>query len=502
MTRSTARAATTCCKAERGTTGSLAGSGATTWWAVRGTTRSTPGKAATSSWPDTATTPCTVAAAATGSRAGPGNDSLYGGSGNPDVLAGQSGYDLLVGEAGNDRLWGGGGNDTLYGGADGDSALSGGCRERLHRRRRGGDDRIFGGCGARHARWRCRRRHVPVQLLGSAAADEVRDYGNGGDVLEFNVPKEDDGSALVFRPVAGGTLVTGGGFRGAGARPGGGGARPGGCRDRLTRLRSVGTRRAKGAGDRLGLCLPGVRLCPRGSPIPELVALALATAHCCSRLSRPVRSRRRRSAPATVQAPAGALPQAGEARGMPMPCRAGRIPPPGPPGPPGLPGPPGDRGCAQASRRSWSTGADRCGGSVRSAGFPRGARRGCPRATRRSGGRGTARASRIARGAQAIAVRPVRPVPLGRRAAVDDRAMGTAWSRGASRPRGPKGPRGFAAFRVFALLYLAIIAVVVPFTTAQGIDSRYLAPVYVRCCSSRRSGWTHSCAARRRGGCP
>ena len=42
----------------------------------------------------------------------------------------------------------------------------------------------------------------------------------------------------------------------------------------------------------------------------------------------------------------------------------------------------------------------------------------------------------------------------------------------------PSG-RASSVFWVFALLYLAIIAVVVPFTVDQGIDSRYLAPVYV-----------------------
>ena len=45
----------------------------------------------------------------------------------------------------------------------------------------------------------------------------------------------------------------------------------------------------------------------------------------------------------------------------------------------------------------------------------------------------------------------------------------------------PPSPSGKSAsvFGVFTLTYLAIIAVVVPFTVHQGIDSRYLAPVYV-----------------------
>ena len=43
----------------------------------------------------------------------------------------------------------------------------------------------------------------------------------------------------------------------------------------------------------------------------------------------------------------------------------------------------------------------------------------------------------------------------------------------------PRPGRASSVFWIFALLYLAIIAVVVPFTVHQGIDSRYLAPVYV-----------------------
>ena len=43
----------------------------------------------------------------------------------------------------------------------------------------------------------------------------------------------------------------------------------------------------------------------------------------------------------------------------------------------------------------------------------------------------------------------------------------------------PRPSRASSVFWVFALMYLAIIAVVVPFTVHQGIDSRYLAPVYV-----------------------
>ena len=39
--------------------------------------------------------------------------------------------------------------------------------------------------------------------------------------------------------------------------------------------------------------------------------------------------------------------------------------------------------------------------------------------------------------------------------------------------------RASSVFWIFALMYLAIIAAVVPFTAGQGIDSRYLAPVYV-----------------------
>ncbi len=43
----------------------------------------------------------------------------------------------------------------------------------------------------------------------------------------------------------------------------------------------------------------------------------------------------------------------------------------------------------------------------------------------------------------------------------------------------PRPGRASSVFWIFALLYLAIIAVVAPLTAAQGIDSRYLAPVYV-----------------------
>ena len=39
--------------------------------------------------------------------------------------------------------------------------------------------------------------------------------------------------------------------------------------------------------------------------------------------------------------------------------------------------------------------------------------------------------------------------------------------------------RASSVFWIFALMYLAIIAAVAPFTAGQGIDSRYLAPVYV-----------------------
>ena len=43
----------------------------------------------------------------------------------------------------------------------------------------------------------------------------------------------------------------------------------------------------------------------------------------------------------------------------------------------------------------------------------------------------------------------------------------------------PRLRRESVAFPVFALTYLAFILVVTPFTVAQGIDSRYLAPIYV-----------------------
>ena len=43
----------------------------------------------------------------------------------------------------------------------------------------------------------------------------------------------------------------------------------------------------------------------------------------------------------------------------------------------------------------------------------------------------------------------------------------------------PRPGQASSVFWIFSLLYLAIIAVVAPFTAGQGIDSRYLAPVYV-----------------------
>ena len=43
----------------------------------------------------------------------------------------------------------------------------------------------------------------------------------------------------------------------------------------------------------------------------------------------------------------------------------------------------------------------------------------------------------------------------------------------------PRPGRASSVFWIFSLLYLVIIAVVTPFTVVQGIDSRYLAPVYV-----------------------
>ena len=137
-----------------------------------------------------------------------GNDTIHGGDGNPDVLAGQRGNDRLYGDAGNDRLWGGGGNDTLLGGADGDSALAGG--EGSDSIDGGaGDDRLLGGPGA-------------DTLVGGAGddvfrfnswergRDVIRDYGNGDDVIQLNLPKGNTGSGLSFRAEAGGTLVTGG----------------------------------------------------------------------------------------------------------------------------------------------------------------------------------------------------------------------------------------------------------------------------------------------------
>ena len=43
----------------------------------------------------------------------------------------------------------------------------------------------------------------------------------------------------------------------------------------------------------------------------------------------------------------------------------------------------------------------------------------------------------------------------------------------------PRPSRASSVFRVFSLVYLAVIAVVTPLTVGQGVDSRYLAPIYV-----------------------
>ena len=43
----------------------------------------------------------------------------------------------------------------------------------------------------------------------------------------------------------------------------------------------------------------------------------------------------------------------------------------------------------------------------------------------------------------------------------------------------PRPSRASSVFRIFSLMYLAIIAVVAPLTAEKGIDSRFLAPVYV-----------------------
>ena len=140
---------------------------------------------------------------------GDGADTLYGGDGNPDVLAGQRGNDRLVGEAGNDRLWGGGGNDTLLGGEGGDSALAGG--EGNDSIDGGaGDDRLLGGAGGDTLIGGSGDDVFRFNSWEGGGRDVIRDYGNGADVIELNLPKGNDGGGLSFRAEAGGTLILGG----------------------------------------------------------------------------------------------------------------------------------------------------------------------------------------------------------------------------------------------------------------------------------------------------
>ena len=40
----------------------------------------------------------------------------------------------------------------------------------------------------------------------------IRDYGNGDDTIELDLPKGNTGSGLTFRAEGGGTLITGNGF--------------------------------------------------------------------------------------------------------------------------------------------------------------------------------------------------------------------------------------------------------------------------------------------------
>ena len=159
---------------------------------------------------------------------GDGADSLYGGEGGTDVLSGQAGNDRLFGEGGNDRLWGGGGNDTLLGGGGNDSALAGGegndsidggagndtlqggngadtlaggtGNDRLEGG--GGRDTLTGGAGDDTFRFNSWER----------GRDVIRDYGNGDDMIELNLPKGNTGGGLSFRAEGGGTLITGHGF--------------------------------------------------------------------------------------------------------------------------------------------------------------------------------------------------------------------------------------------------------------------------------------------------
>ena len=142
-------------------------------------------------------------------EAGDGNDTIHGGDGNPDVLAGQAGDDRLIGESGNDRLWGGGGNDTLLGGAGGDSALAGG-NGNDSVDGGAGDDRLLGGAGRDTLIGGPDDDTFRFNSWEGGGRDLVRDYGNGDDVIELNLPKGNDGSGLSFRAEAGGTLIAGG----------------------------------------------------------------------------------------------------------------------------------------------------------------------------------------------------------------------------------------------------------------------------------------------------
>ncbi len=83
-----------------------------------------------------------------------GNDSLNGGNGAEEIR-GDRGDDRLRGEKGNDILDAGDGNDRLKGGA-GDDILTGG----------NGNDRFI------------------FDLRGGN--DTVKDFGNGGDRLDFS----------------------------------------------------------------------------------------------------------------------------------------------------------------------------------------------------------------------------------------------------------------------------------------------------------------------------
>ena len=116
---------------------------------------------------------------------GRGNDTLAGGSGSElmlggagdDVIRGNGSADRLFGDAGNDLLDGGSGADVLHGG-DGNDILLGGS----------GADDMTGGGGADIFRF----------LARSEARDNIRDFQQGTDKLQFAISDFSQSANFVF----------------------------------------------------------------------------------------------------------------------------------------------------------------------------------------------------------------------------------------------------------------------------------------------------------------